>query len=81
MRVISGILDAETAAAETEHGVELVQFVDAVHDFLDGDVELVGEIHLRLLGVRQEFVQRRIEETDGGREPFNALKMPKKSSR
>jgi hypothetical protein len=35
-----GILDAEAAAAETEHRVELVQLVHAVDDFLDGDVEL-----------------------------------------
>ena len=43
-----GILDAETAATETKHRVELVQLVDARHDFFDWHVELAGKIHLRL---------------------------------
>ncbi len=54
-------------------GIELVQFVDAVDDFLDRNVQLPREIHLRFLGVRQEFVQRRIEETDRGRKTFQRL--------
>jgi hypothetical protein len=43
------------------------------HDLLDRDAELPGEVHLLLLGVRQELVQRRIEEADGGREALQRL--------
>ncbi|MEI6416622.1 MAG: hypothetical protein WCO92_02765 [Verrucomicrobiota bacterium] len=46
----------------------LVELVNAFLDFFDGDTEFFGEIQLRLLGVGQEFVQRRVEEANGGRE-------------
>ena len=36
------IRDAEAAAAEAEHRVELVQLVHAVGDLLDGDAELLA---------------------------------------
>ena len=67
------VLDTEAAATETEHGVELVQLMDAGHDLLDGDAQLAREIHLLLLGVRQELMQRRIEEADRGREALQRL--------
>ncbi len=64
-----GILDAQAAAAEAEHGVELVQLVDALVDGFDRDAELLGDFLLALgiVVLRQEFVQRRIEQADARR--------------
>ncbi len=62
------ILDAETAAAEAEHWVELVEFVDAVDNLVDRDAELLREVGLLFLRMRKEFVERGIEETNGRRE-------------
>jgi len=52
---------------ESEHGVELVEFLDALFDLGNGHAHFLGQILLRGVFVWQEFVQRRIEETDGGR--------------
>src|SRR5262249_7452756 len=60
------ILDAKAAPTEAEHWVELVQFMHAIHDFLDRDAELAREVELLLFGVREELVQGRGEEPDGG---------------
>ena len=65
--------DAQPAAAETEHRIELVQFLDALLDLLDRHAHLLGQVLLRRVVVRQEFVQRRIEETDGRRQAFQFL--------
>ena len=70
---ISGYTMPKTATAEAEHRVELVQFVHALRDLLDGHAHLLREIVLRGVVVRQEFVQRRIEETDRRREAFQFL--------
>ena len=68
-----GVGDAEAAAAVPEHGVELVQLQHAPHDHLDGDVEFLREVELLLLGLRQELVQGRVEQADGGRAPLEHL--------
>jgi hypothetical protein len=65
--------DAETAAAETEHGVELVEFLDALFDLGDGHAHFLGEIVLRGILVGEELVQRRVEEANGGREALERL--------
>jgi len=70
------IPDAEAAAAEAEHGVELVELVHAVHDLLDGDADLAGEVELLLLRLREELVERRIQETDRGGEAVERLEDP-----
>ena len=67
------INDAQPAAAESEHRVELVQFLDALLDLLDRHAHFFGQILLRRVVVRQEFVQRRIEEADRRRQ---ALQFP-----
>ena len=58
------VADAEPAAAEAEHRVELVQLFDARLNRLDRDAQLLRQILLLLRRVRQELVQRRIEEAD-----------------
>jgi hypothetical protein len=50
-----------------------MELVHPVHDLLDRDVQLLCEIQLSFLGVRQELVQRRIEEADRGREALQRL--------
>ncbi len=62
-----GVADAEAAAAEAEHRVELVQLRHARVDPRDRHAELLREVGLLLLGLRQELVQRRVEEPDGRR--------------
>ena len=64
------IRDAETAAAVPEHRIELVQFGDAALDVLHGDAELLREIELLLLRLREEFVQRRVEQADRRGKPL-----------
>ena len=59
-----GIADAEAAAAEAEHRVELVQLLDALVNTCSRHPDLLRQLLLLLLGVRQELVQRRIEEAD-----------------
>ena len=59
-----GIADAEAAAAEAEHRVELVQLLDALVNTRGRHPDLLRQLLLLLLGVRQELVQRRIEEAD-----------------
>ena len=68
-----GIFDPETTAAEAQHGVELMQLVNALHDFLHGNIQFPREIHLRLLGVREEFVERRVEKADRSWEAFECF--------
>ena len=70
---ISRIDDAEAAAAEAEHGVELVEFLHALLNLLDGHAHLLRQVLLRGVLVREELVQRRVEEADGGREAFQRL--------
>jgi hypothetical protein len=58
--------DAEAAAAQAEHRVELVQLGHAARHFFHRHAELVGQFGLLVVRLRQELVQRRIEEADGG---------------
>ena len=51
-----------------EHRVELVQFADAPLQRLDRDAGGLGDLGDLLVRVRQEFVQRRIEQADGDRQ-------------
>ena len=68
--VISGIDNAEPAAAMAEHRVEFVQFVHALRDLVRADADLVRQRALRGVIVRQEFMQRRIEKTNRRRKTF-----------
>ncbi len=58
------IADAEAAAAEAEHRVELVQLLDALMDARRRHADLLRQLLLLLLGVRQELVERRVEEAN-----------------
>ena len=60
--------DREAAAAEAEHRVELVQLARAVGELLRIGAHGRRDLGDLLLGVRQEFVQRRIEQADGHRQ-------------
>ena len=76
------ILDAEAATAEAEHGVELVQFVNALVHGFDRDAELLGDFLLALAGYRAAAGIRATADrasgcTPGGRP--SARKMPSKS--
>jgi len=70
-----GIHDAQSAPAETKHRVELVEFLHALLDLLDRYTHLIGDFLLafRIVVVRQELVQWRIEEADGGRIALQGL--------
>ena len=60
-----GIADAEAAAAEAEHRVELVQLLDALSECAStGTPSFFASSACCSLRVRQELVQRRIEEAD-----------------
>ena len=68
-----GIGDAKTAAAMAEHRVELVQLVGALFQRLDADIGGFRHfLELRLV-VRQEFMQWRVEQPDGHRQPDHYL--------
>ena len=68
-----GIRDAEPAPAMPEHRVRLAQAFDDACQFRLRQVKLPRE-QLRLFAtVRQELVQRRIEQPDVDREPVHGL--------
>ena len=50
-----------------------MEFFHALFDLLDRHTHLGSKVLLGLVFVRQEFVQRRIEETDGGRKALELL--------
>ena len=52
-----------------EHRVGFRQFLGAAADGFEILAECFGDLGEFGLGVRQEFVQRRIEQTDGDRQP------------
>jgi hypothetical protein len=68
-----GIGDAQAAAAMAEHRVELVQFTCARFSVVDADADAFGHFLELLVGMRQEFVQRRIEQADGDRQAGHHL--------
>ena len=59
-----GIRHGQPAAAMAEHRIHFVQLVDAVLDLGRRDAKFLGRLRLALGFVRQEFVQRRIEQAD-----------------
>ena len=59
-----GIADAEAAATEAEHRIELVQLLDALMNPRGRHADLLGQRLLLLLGVGQELVERRVEEAN-----------------
>ena len=53
-----------------EHRVELVEFRDATLDVFHGNAEFFREVELLLLRLREEFVQRRVEQANRCRQAF-----------
>jgi hypothetical protein len=66
-----GIGDAEAAAAVAEHRVHLMELRDPLLDFGDRNSGGVAHFLLTLGVVRQEFVQRRVEQPDGDRQALH----------
>ena len=75
-----GILDAQAAAAETEHGIEFVQFVHARGDFVGRDAQLGRPARSagRCSCGRNSCSGGSSRRMHAGK-PFNARKMPSKS--
>jgi hypothetical protein len=63
-----GERDPQAAAAMAEHGVEFVQFPGATLEVVDAKAGHFGEFLELGIAMRQEFVQRRIEQADGDRQ-------------
>ena len=59
---------AETAAAVAEHRVLLFQSLAPLGDDFGGDVHLFRQLRPRRALVREEFVERRVEQADGDRQ-------------
>ena len=62
------IHDGEPAAAEAEHGVELGELADPIGEPAGIGPHGGGDLGDLRLAVRQEFVQRRIEQADRHRQ-------------
>lgn len=84
-----GIRDAEAAAAQSEHGVELMQLFDALEDFVElfefgraglGGLEF-GDLDEEGFPLGEELVERRIEKADDDRIGAMTLRSPWKSAR
>ena len=60
----------------TEHRVGLAQRFHDVRQFLPGDVQSAGQQLGLLSAVRQELVQRRVEQPDGHRKTIHGLEDP-----
>ena len=65
--------DGEPAAAKAEHRIEFMQFAGAVGELFRIRAHRPGDFRDFLFGVRQEFVQRRIEQPDGDRQRAHDL--------
>ena len=63
-----GIADAQAAATKAEHRIELVQLRDALLDARRRHADLLRQLLLLFRRVRQELVERRVEEADRHRE-------------
>ncbi|MBS1271861.1 MAG: hypothetical protein MAGBODY4_00993 [Candidatus Marinimicrobia bacterium] len=59
--------DAETTAAMTKHRVHLVERIHVCADLLFRHIQLLGKICDLFVGMRQEFVKRRIKRPDSDR--------------
>ncbi len=68
-----GIGDRQAAAAVAEHRVHFVQLADAGLHVGRRDAEFLGSFGLRLGVVRQELVQRRIQQADRDRQAVHRL--------
>ena len=68
-----GIGDGQPAAAMAEHRVELVQRLGALPELVRRHLHGRGDLGDLLLGLRQEFVQRRIEQADRHRQAGHDL--------
>src|SRR5438034_343630 len=64
------------SSAMTEHGIELVEVMDALGNLVGGQAELFGQEILRAMIVREKLVQRWVEETDGGGQALQFLEHP-----
>src|SRR5690606_12261156 len=67
------IQDAQTAATATQHRVLFVQSLDAVNYELQRQAEFVGQLTAYSVVLRQELMQRRIQQTDGHRTALHCL--------
>ena len=64
----------QPVAAKAQHGVELVQLLYALANLLHFNPHFLRQQVLRSMVVRQEFVQRRVEEADRRRRPLEFRK-------
>jgi hypothetical protein len=67
------ISNGKPAAAKAEHRIELVQVAGAVCELFRIGAHGLRHLGDFLLGVRQKFVQRRIEQADGHRQAAHDL--------
>src|SRR5690606_7935648 len=63
-----GVSDAEPATAMAEHRVEFMELRGAALEMIDTDAERIGELGELGIPVRQELVQRRVEQADRARQ-------------
>jgi hypothetical protein len=68
-----GIRDAESAAAVSEHGVRLTERFHDPRKLVSGQFESSRKQLALLAPVRQEFMQRRVEQPDGHRQSAHRL--------
>ncbi len=68
-----GIAHREPHAAEAEHRIDLMQFGRAGAQLLRADAHRLGDLRDLRFGLRQEFVQRRIEQADRDRQARHDL--------
>jgi hypothetical protein len=68
--------DAQSAAAMSEHRVGLAQAVDDAHQLLTRELELTGEQLALLAAMREELVERRVEQADRDRIAVHRLEDP-----
>ena len=65
--------DGDAAAAEAEHRIELGKLGRAMLDLLRLGAKRLRDFGNLGLAMRQEFMQRRVEQTDGDRQPLHDL--------
>eukprot|EP00756_Hemistasia_phaeocysticola_P023301 Hpha_TRINITY_DN15885_c0_g10::TRINITY_DN15885_c0_g10_i3::g.189512::m.189512 len=77
LRVVDLVVgDSETHTAVPEHRVELRQLPHALRNVVRADTQLPRQLTLRLLVVRHELVQRRVQQTDSARRTAHRLEDP-----
>ena len=65
--------DRQPAAAEAEHRIELMQLTRAVGEFFRIGAHRLRHFRDLLIGLRQELVQRRVEQADRHRQAAHDL--------